>query len=248
MQTLPLEPVAHALLDDDQGRTCADSADKMISLAAAASADASAVGENTVAPKVDACPAVALAEAELDRNAEAAELETDGDFRRAQLTMRAEEKDAKQAAKDCKEPKAKAEPKAKGRPRETEDVPAPKRGAKRKAKTDAPQEAAPSEEPSRSTSSRAMAEGGSGNKRPRKAAAKQAPRRRPSFQPLASECPLEDRAFVDELVDVMKKFQDLTYDRKEMTLHTQLLGCISSFLCSQTIFPAESLLSSFFDQ
>lgn len=139
--------------------------------------------------------------------------------------MRAEEKDAKQAAKDCKEPKAKAEPKAKGRPRKTEDVPAPKRSAKRKAKTDTPQEAAPSEEPTRSTSSSAPA------KRPRKAAAKQAPRRRPLSQPVTWECPPEeDKALVEELVEIMKKFQNMTYDRKEMTLHTQLLGCISPLL------------------
>jgi hypothetical protein len=41
------------------------------------------------------------------------------------------------------------------------------------------------------------------------------------------ECPPEDKALVEELVEIMKKFQNMTYDRKEMTLHTQLLGCIS---------------------
>ena len=69
VQTVPLEPVASELLDEpttteDQGPAVAD---KMEPLVVAAPAAASAVVENTMAPKVDNCPAVALAEAELDR-------------------------------------------------------------------------------------------------------------------------------------------------------------------------------------
>lgn len=155
-------------------------------------------------PSVTPCPVMAAAEASLEAPAAAEE----EDFRRKQLAVRSEEKEAQQAAREeakNKKKQQKPQAKAKGRPRKTDSEAAPKKAPKRKKteETEVPAVSAPVE---------------ANPKKQRRTAAKS------KAKPAQWEYPPEvDRDMIPEFLEVMKEFKDQSYDKSEMTLHTKYL-------------------------
>lgn len=156
---------------------------------------------------------VANAEKELD---ELATGEAADGLRRQQLKCRAEEKEAREAAKEesqrAKEEaktKAAAKPKAKGRPRKTETEPEEQKPKKTKGATAAATEpTAASEQPARKRPA-AKAEGG------------RTKRSKALFEAVTWDGPDVNQDLLLELKGVMTKFKDTAYDKEGMTLHTR---------------------------
>lgn len=178
-------------------------------------------------PSVAPCPVMAEAEASLEAPAAAEE----EDFRRKQLAVRAEEKEAQQAAreeaKNNKEKQQKPKAKAKGRPRKTDDEAAPKRAPKRKNTEEA-------EVPANSAPAEAKP------KKQRRTAAKSKAKPGPPGQ---WEYPPDvDRDMIPEFLEVMKQFKDQSYDKSEMTLHTKYLDLFFWGLGGSTITYCVSMI------
>ena len=197
----------------------------------------SATTPPAASPKVDLPPCLMEAEASLQ---EAATAGPGGDMRRQQLAMRAEEKAAKEArdaekkANKKKDPK---KPKAKGRPRKAVEELAPlesdtKKRKIRKVKSTA--QAAGGEEPE---VPKAAAKTKAAAKSKAKAAARRKSKSKRALETLSAakettkkrrilkyEQFTFDKAVVNEVIQVLEKFKDTVYDKKEEVMHATSLG------------------------
>lgn len=197
------------------------------------------------APCVSPCAAVAAAEAELDTAAAHDKVDA-GDFRRQQLAVRAEEKEAQEAramaAKEAKGEKTteKKKARAKGRPRKIpEDDAADDGGAggatESKASSSSKPKAKATKSKASSSTKRAAKEPAEGSRR--KNGKGEGPNEEPTTEAVDSKpkkirrvYKAEDYTFdkdiMSEAYKVMKKFHRVSYDKDEQTMHTPSLGCI----------------------
>lgn len=201
----------------------------------------------TCLPEKTEAPAAAVEEKKPQHSEElqaaAAELEEeakepdDKNLRRLQLASRTEAKEAQQAAKEAKEEekkKKKAEAKPKGRPRKTsEDAAAkPRKPRGRKGGKVAGEGEAAVVEAEAAAAGKSQEEASSSRKRP--AAAPHSDRRsaRRARQPVQWEYPPSVRPeLVEKFVKLMDEWDNVKYDKAEMTLHTQSLVSTYDILC-----------------
>lgn len=212
-----------------------DSDVEVVDSAAATEAPSAAVEE--VKPQVQSSEELQVAAAELEEEAKETD---DKNLRRLQLASRTEAKEAQQAAKEAKEEekkKRKAEAKPKGRPRKNpeDSVAQPRKPRSRKggkAAGKGEEAEAPAVKEAEAPAGQSQDAAASARKRPAAAGHSDRRKTRRTLQPVTWEYPLSVKPeLVAKFVKLMEEWDNVKYDKAEMTLHTQSLVSTYEISC-----------------